>query len=80
MNLDGITHYFAKWRVNAFDIGMTTRNALKAVPENHEKRHKFTTKVFRRVYAKTFNSESNGSMMRVTPLALWGRNLTEDEL
>jgi ADP-ribosylglycohydrolase len=36
--------------------------------------------VFKRVDERNRYSESNGCLMRITPLAVWCRNLPRDEL
>ena len=46
LNLDGITHYFGKWSINAFDIGYATSTALSAISDHENKKHLQTRKVF----------------------------------
>ena len=31
LNIDGIAHYFGRWSISAFDIGITTRTALEEI-------------------------------------------------
>ena len=45
LNLDGIAHYFATWSLSAFDIGITTSNALRVISP-HDKYHKDTVEAF----------------------------------
>jgi len=47
LNLDGITHYFGKWSRSAFDIGITTKNALNVIRDPYNKHHKYTVNVFK---------------------------------
>lgn len=56
LNLDGITHYFGRWSRNAFDIGITTSQALRSVTDITNKKHTDTTSVFNTVYRKNFDS------------------------
>ena len=67
LNLDGITHYFGKWAIHAFDIGYTTRRALNPIHNFDLKKHHFTPAVFKQVERHNKQSESNGCLMRITP-------------
>lgn len=64
-----------------FDIGSTTRNGLeglcskeKLTPEQLFKQAIHT------VQGKNFKSQSNGSLMRCTPIAVYGSRLSPKEL
>ena len=80
LNLDGITYYFGKWQWNAYDIDLTTSKALLAVEDRNKKIHNYTVPVFRNVKTLNHFSQSNGGLMRITPLIVWGRNLSNQEL
>lgn len=61
---------------NPFDIGITTRNALQVI----EVRHPDPFVSFEQVKNTNWNSESNGCLMRITPLAVWGYRLQPEDL
>ncbi|CDW77035.1 UNKNOWN [Stylonychia lemnae] len=77
LDLDNITKYYGTWMRCAFDIGNTTRNALKVIdPENPS-----PLDVFHNVATNsTSHSTSNGCLMRITPQAVWGHNLSNQDL
>jgi len=75
LNLDRICLFFKKWlNSGPFDVGMTTRTALKAIDINHLN----PSNSFYNSYQHTRASESNGCLMRITPLAVWGHKLPKD--
>jgi len=55
---------------------MTTRTALKAIDLNRLN----PSDSFKSSYDHTRSSESNGCLMRITPLAVWGHRLPKDQL
>jgi len=65
---------YGKWtRSHPFDIGATTRKALfKCDPANIN--YRLAQK------AADPTSESNGSLMRITPLAIFCQNLTDEQI
>lgn len=77
LNLDRICLFFRKW-INSgpFDVGMTTRTALKAININRLN----PSESIQSSYQHTRASESNGCLMRITPLAVWGHKLPKEQL
>ena len=80
LNLDGITSYFGRWSHRAFDIGNTTSYALHPIKDGKLKRHDYTIPVFQQVKRCNMGSESNGCLMRITPLVVWAKDLPKEEL
>lgn len=69
-------------KINIFlDIGNTTYNGLKALGETKKNDVKIC-KLFNHIATDKLNSvsESNGCLMRITPLAVWCQNLPDDQL
>jgi len=60
---------------NPFDIGITTQTALSVIDLNKID----PIASFENTKSDT-RSLSNGCLMRVTPLAVWGYNLPKDDL
>jgi ADP-ribosyl-[dinitrogen reductase] hydrolase len=69
---------YAEWyHSRPFDIGTTTSQALGAArPSDISARS--ATKAMREAASRS--SQSNGSLMRVSPLGIWGSNLPADRL
>ncbi|CDW86878.1 UNKNOWN [Stylonychia lemnae] len=68
-DLDQIAQNYLDWaHSNPFDIGMTTRTALSPLTQNVEG-------IYQQVQKRTLYSQSNGTLMRITPLAVWGSQL-----
>lgn len=55
-------------------MGMTTSNALRGM------RDKSPEDSYLQVRGENMGSESNGCLMRITPLAVWAHKLTSKEL
>jgi len=66
MDLNQITRFYAQWiKSKPFDIGNTCRAALfKANPKNPD------PDLVKKAAAKSKTSQSNGAMMRATPIAV----------
>lgn len=75
---DRICYYYGKWiDSRPFDIGNTTRNALfKAASQKGNLSHRCTTASF----SLNRNSQSNGSTMRMSPMAVWTSQLSLQDL
>ncbi len=75
---DAIQRYVYWYRSNPFDIGETTANALDAASgaEDAAAMQQAAQDAARRMNA----SKSNGALMRVSPLGIWGYRLLQDEL
>ena len=72
--------YYGHWiYYGPFDIGTTTRNGLERLSADLENPDPSAAHEAAKneIGAK---SMSNGSMMRITPLAVWAQNLSLDEL
>ncbi|CAG9318111.1 unnamed protein product [Blepharisma stoltei] len=77
LNLDSIAYYYKQWICTGpFDIGNTTSNAL-GVYRNSEPIAKLSIDSAS-IYNQ--NSQSNGSFMRCTPMAVFCRNLSDQEI
>ncbi|CDW91870.1 UNKNOWN [Stylonychia lemnae] len=74
LNLDNIAGMYFKWILSGpFDIGVTTKTALTPQEKTAEG-------IFDRVSSYNQTSQSNGCLMRITPLAVWGSQLSNDDL
>ncbi|MGI5836668.1 MAG: inositol monophosphatase family protein [Chloroflexota bacterium] len=72
---EAAARFYSYWyRSNPFDVGGTTRNALQATLENIGSH---ATLAKRAANAK---SQDNGSLMRISPLAIWGHHLPPHRL
>jgi ADP-ribosyl-[dinitrogen reductase] hydrolase len=70
LNLAQIVKYYGLWnRSKPFDIGNTTRaTVFKCDPDNPNPERPYK--------AASKTSESNGALMRITPLAVWSCKLS----
>ncbi|CAG9333579.1 unnamed protein product [Blepharisma stoltei] len=76
-NLDLIAKYYKEWYCTGpFDIGKTTKNALKVYKDNPAFA-KFSIASSKELNKK---SKSNGSFMKCTPMAVFCRNLNDKEI
>jgi ADP-ribosyl-[dinitrogen reductase] hydrolase len=77
MNLNIIATYYGKW-INSppFDIGRTTRNSLPKA--SGMKEHQ--AEMVRRGAKLSADSQSNGCLMRISPLPIWGSKLKLEDL
>ena len=78
LRLENIQYYFGKWCnfSEPFDIGNTTFSALHIID---------ITKLnpvasFNQTEKVTKRSESNGCLMRITPIAVWAQKLSPEDL
>ena len=58
------------------DVGITVGNAIKLVG----KKPNDINKIKEQALSINSGSQSNGSLMRITPLAVWTHKLSEDDL
>ena len=73
-DLDKIVYYYYLWMLsNPVDIGKTTKNALNVLLEMdiNEGIEGWAEKCRKAAFEMNEKSESNGSLMRIAPLALW---------
>jgi len=77
LNLNKIASWYGKWvESKPFDIGGTTRNSLpKAVGM---KEHQ--AEMVRRGAKLPVESQSNGALMRISPLCVWCAKLKKEDL
>lgn len=77
LDLNAIASRYGLWFESMpFDIGGTTRNAVpKAV-----KMKEHQAEMMRKGAAKSIDSQSNGSLMRMTPICIWSRCLSPEDL
>jgi len=68
--------YHEWYKSNPFDIGITTRNALCDPPSSTGEH----AKVIRNGALRSAGSQSNGGLMRITPLCVWSSKLSQQDL
>ena len=80
-DLESVARGYYKWiESRPFDIGFTTSYSLGA-PRNQEMTDRSYAKVMMREAAKLcVTSKANGSLMRITPLGIWGHDLPIEQL
>eukprot|EP01022_Parablepharisma_sp_SALTPOND_P013207 TRINITY_DN1742_c0_g1_i1.p1 TRINITY_DN1742_c0_g1~~TRINITY_DN1742_c0_g1_i1.p1 ORF type:complete len:421 (-),score=13.92 TRINITY_DN1742_c0_g1_i1:30-1292(-) len=77
LNLDRIVRYYGEWiKSGPFDIGTTTGAALLEIDVAKPD----AKAVRQRALERNMHSESNGCMMRITPLVIWGHKLSDEDL
>ena len=82
LDLNLIARNYAEWYFSGpFDIGITIRNAVKRAAEAVEDGddNKIAERA-REGALKSVQSQSNGSLMRITPLAVWASKLKPSDL
>jgi len=78
LDLDRIGEMYHKWYLSPpFDIGITTRTAFKNAQNVGSGSH---ARVIRESALKSYTSQSNGGLMRITPLCVWTSKLTMNEI
>lgn len=82
-SLEAIAQQYAAW-VNSspFDIGTTTNYSLGSIHNTRlVKEHGgYSATMIAMAAARCMGSKANGSLMRATPLAVWGHRLRDDDL
>lgn len=80
-DLEIIARHYAKWvESRPFDMGFTTSMSLGAY-RNVDMSNKNYAQVMRQAASKLcLDSKANGSLMRITPLSIWGHNLADSEI
>jgi len=84
-DLETIARHYADWvRSDPYDIGNTTSRSLGAFLDPQWQpicdREGYAAGISQAAAARCMDSKSNGSLMRATPLAVWGHRLTVTEL
>lgn len=69
--MDRVAKYYAQWmKSNPFDIGITTENALYGLMHQPK-----AVVAYKAAFMENQTSMSNGSLMRITPLAVYTSKL-----
>ncbi len=77
LDLDLIAQQYGAWYDSGpFDIGITIRNAAKPASEVD----KDFARAARKGSERSIQSQSNGGLMRITPLAVWASKLRRSDL
>ncbi len=79
LDMDKIGGMYHKWLLSRpFDIGITTRTAFKnAQSAQNTNNH---ADIIRESSSQSQNSQSNGGLMRITPLCIWTSKLSKEDL
>ena len=84
LDLDHIAAYYGKWlNSSPFDLGNTIGTAFQAVRDfdlSEPHKHQLSSKMTSRAAISNISSQSNGCLMRITPLAVWCRNLNDEDI
>ena len=80
-NLENTARSYYKWiESRPFDIGFTTSYSLGA-PRNQDMTDRSYANVMTKEAAKLcITSKANGSLMRITPLGIWGHDLAAEQI
>lgn len=79
---DSVAHWYGRWyRSDPFDIGDATRAGLApALSHPPEQPDGLASHMATAARARNMTSKANGSLMRATPLGVWGRDLDADAI
>ena len=78
-DIEAIARSYARWiESGPFDVGNTTRNSLGAVRTVEGAGYAAAMK--RAASQNCMASKANGSLMRISPLAIWGHRLPDEEI
>lgn len=77
-NLYEIVAQYGQWiKSHPFDIGNSTRNSLGGTTSPYDG---IISKIRATVKKKNAKSESNGCLMRCSPIGVWGFRLSDEEV
>jgi len=81
-NIETIAMQYHWWTASSpFDVGRTTQNAFGSAQRiSPGQLDGYAPVMERAAFQKNMLSKANGSLMRATPLGIWGRQLDDDEL
>lgn len=80
-DIEKIALYYAKWvESDPFDIGFTTSSSLGSVRGVDVPQQDYAAIMTRSASKMCMHSKANGSLMRNTPLGIWGHNLENSEI
>jgi ADP-ribosyl-[dinitrogen reductase] hydrolase len=82
---EGIAKNYADWiRSNPFDVGGTTRNSLGCFLDAEWQdvcaKEGYAAGMAQAAYFRCLESKANGSLMRATPIGIWGHRLKTNDL
>lgn len=85
IDLEKIARRYADWvRSQPFDMGMTTRQSLGCFLDSNWqnicKTDGYAVAMNKAAFSYCIDSKANGSLMRATPLGIWGHNLKIHDL
>lgn len=79
LDLDNIAHWYGRWAgSNPYDMGRTTGHSMNKVRDQKSKDGKAS--IMMEAAKAMIKSQSNGCLMKLMPLCIWCRNLSNEEL
>ena len=80
-DMEKIARSYAEWvKSHPFDIGLTTSSSLGAFRGVDMSRESYAAVMKKSASKNCLRSKANGSLMRITPLAIWGHNFDITEV
>ena len=80
-DLEKIARNYAKWiESRPFDIGITTSNSLGSFKNIDDSQLGYAAVMKQSASKMCMGSKANGSLMRISPLGIWGSNLKHTEI
>ena len=80
-NIEIIARHYAKWvESRPFDMGFTTSYSLGSYRDVDVSQKGYSVVMKKSASKMCLGSKANGSLMRITPLGIWGHNLEASEI
>ena len=80
-DIEKIAFNYAQWvKSHPFDIGLTTSSSLGSFRGVDVSQEGYATIMKKSAYKLCMRSKANGSLMRITPLGIWGHNVEIAEI
>jgi ADP-ribosyl-[dinitrogen reductase] hydrolase len=80
-NIEIIARHYAEWvESHPFDLGFTTSSSLGSYKEVDVSQEGYAAVMKKSASRMCIDSKANGSLMRITPLGIWGHNLAASEI
>ena len=80
-DIEKIAQNYAKWvESRPFDMGFTTSYSLGSFRDTDASKVGYATVMKQSAFKLCMGSKANGSLMRITPLGIWGHNLPASEI
>ena len=80
-DLETIARHYAEWiESRPFDIGLTTSSSLGSFRGVDMSQKSYAATMTKSASKHCLRSKANGSLMRITPLGIWGHNLAVSEI